>query len=97
MGMMYFQVEEDKVEKVSKCLEKGLTYIGKAMSCVEEMMQGGGSMGERDDYDSPYEGGRMGERRWGNQYGGGRMGRRMGGHYGSRDEYPMMYRDPYYE
>ena len=92
--MMYFQVEEDKVEKVSKCLEKGLTYIGKAMSCVEEMMNGG-AMGERDDYERPY-GGMSGERRWGNQYGGGRMGNRMGGHYGSR-EYPMMYRDPYYD
>lgn len=49
MGMMYFQVEEDKVEKISDHLEKGLRYIGKAMQCVDDMMQGG-SMNERGNY-----------------------------------------------
>lgn len=85
MGMMYFQVEEDKVDMVS-------SYLDKAMRCLEEMKSGGqmgqrfgynrgGYMGERDEY----VGSQMGERRWGNQYGGGYTNRRDGG---------MPYRDP---
>lgn len=54
MGMMYFQVEEDKVEKISDHLEKGLRYIGKAMQCVDDMMQGG-SMNERMGYPDDYD------------------------------------------
>lgn len=100
MGMMYFQVEEDKVEKVSEHIEQGLRHLGKAMQCVEEMKSGGQMgqrggyygnrgggeyMGERDDMERSYNGSQMGERRWGNQYGGGYTNRRDGG---------MSYRDP---
>lgn len=93
--MMYLQIEEDKVEKVSEHIEQGLRHLGKAMSCIEEMKsggmmgqrggynRGGDYMGERDDMERGYS--QMGERRWGNQYGGGYTNRRDGG---------MPYRDP---
>ena len=93
MGMMYFQVEEDKIDKISEHLEQGLRHIGKVMQCVEDMKSGGtgmmgqrvgyrgnGYMGEREDYDRQYNNGsQMGERRWGNQYGGGYTNNRYGG------------------
>ena len=94
MGMMYFNVEEDKIDDISQNIEKGLIYIGKAMSCVEEMRKEPGMMGER-----------RGGRYYGNRY--GRMGMRDG--MQEDDEMPeagvrrsigmrgaMGYRDPYY-
>lgn len=90
MGMVYFQVEEDKVEQVSEHIEQSLRHLGKAMQCVEDMKAGGmmgqrigyrnygGQMSERDDYERQYGGGQMGERRWGNQYGGGYTNNRYG-------------------
>lgn len=95
MGMMYFQVEEDKVEKISDHLEKGLRYIGKAMQCVDDMMQGG-SMNERGNYS---EG--MGYREDDDEVMNERMGYRRGvrgtGPY-SRINHRMPmppYREPY--
>lgn len=73
--MMYFKVEEDKVETLSENIEKGLRYIGKAMQCVEAMKE---------------QEGMMGQRRWSNQYGSGRIYHRNypgdpQGNYGMRD------------
>ena len=77
--MMYFEIEEDKVETLSENLENGLRYIGKAMQCIDEMRSRGGERsgmrrsgyGMRDDMDQQ---GQMGNR--GGGY-GMRMGRRM--------------------
>lgn len=91
MGMMYFQVEEDKVEKVSEHLEKGLRYIGKAMQCVDDMLQEG-QMGERSSYredDEDMIGERMGYRRGVRGTGPySRMNRRV-------SPIPPYYREPY--
>lgn len=46
MGYL-IEVKEDKVEKLSDHIEKGLHHLGRAMSCVEAMM--GHEFGERDD------------------------------------------------
>lgn len=89
MGMMYFQVEEDKVDKIAGHLEK-------ALQCVEEMKSGGMS-GQRGYYGYRNDG-MSGERRWGNQYGGGYTNRRDyddmdGGYRGNR---MPPYVDPMY-
>lgn len=88
--MIYFQIEEEKAEKVTQHLEKGIHCIEKAMQCIEDMMQGG-SMGERAgmgyrdggggtaafrDDDDDMMGERMGMRR--GVRGTGRYGMRMG-------------------
>lgn len=91
--MMYFQVEEDKVEKVSEHLEKGLRYIGKAMQCIDEMKQQPGMMGERMGYRRGVRGtGRYGighrdEMEDEDMMADRHMGYREGG---------MGYRNPYY-
>lgn len=48
MGYM-IEITEDKVEKVSEHIEKALKYMGKAMQCIEMMMDEGemGEQGER--------------------------------------------------
>lgn len=46
MGYL-IEVKEDKVEKLSDHIEKGLHHLGRAMSCVEAMM--GHEFGERGD------------------------------------------------
>lgn len=97
MGMMYFQIEEDKVENISQYLKNGLRCIGKAMQCVDEMMEHGAqpASGERMGYrDEPGEyGGTMGRERMGMRGDGytGQMGNRGGMRMGRRDM-----SDPYY-
>lgn len=76
--MLYFQVEEDKVEKIYDHLDKSCRYLTKAKQCVEDMMQGG-SMGERGGI-GYRDGGSAGFRD-----GGGSAGFRDGG-MGYRDE-----------
>lgn len=101
MGMFIFQVEEDKVEKLSENIQQGLRYVGKAMQCIDEM-RSGGMMGQRMGGSRGGNYGMMGERRWGNQYGGGYTNRRdydygqemEGGYSGSRMNPPYV--DPMY-
>lgn len=40
------EITESKAEKLSEHIEQGLRHMGKAMQCVEEMMEGH-EMGER--------------------------------------------------
>ena len=71
--MMFIQIEESKLDKMSEYAEKMLKYGGKLMSCIEEMSEES-SMGER---------GRMNYRDEGRQsY--GRYGNRGG--YGNRED-----------
>lgn len=71
--MMFIQIEESKLDKMSEYAEKMLKYGGKLMSCIEEMSEESG-MGER---------GRMNYRDEGRQsY--GRYGNRGG--YGNRED-----------
>jgi hypothetical protein len=44
--MMFIQIEESKLDKMSEYAEKMLKYGGKLMSCIEEMSEESG-MGER--------------------------------------------------
>ena len=79
------EVTHDKVSDLSENIEKGLRYIGKAMQCVDELMdddygygERGGRYGERDDDDWDDDD-RMGERHYGRGgYGRGIYGERRG-------------------
>jgi hypothetical protein len=71
--MMFIQIEESKLDKMSEYAEKMLKYGGKLMSCIEEMSEESG-MGER---------GRMNYRDEG-RHSYGRYGNRGG--YGNRED-----------
>jgi len=60
--MRIIKIEESKVDKLSTHIEESLKHLGKAMSCVETLMEGG--YGERDyeDDDDEMEGMRGGYR-----------------------------------
>lgn len=47
--MRVIRIEESKVDKLSDHIEQSLKHLGKAMSCVESLAEGG--YGERDDDD----------------------------------------------
>ena len=51
--MRIIKIEESKVDKLSTHIEESLKHLGKAMSCVETLMEGG--YGERDDEDDDDE------------------------------------------
>lgn len=78
------KITHEKVADLSENIEKGLRYIGKAMQCVDALMEDeygygerGGRYGERDEDwedDDRYE--RMGERHYGRGIYGERRGRR---------------------
>ena len=51
--MRIIKIEESKVDKLSNHIEESLKHLGKAMSCVETLMEGG--YGERDDDDDDDE------------------------------------------
>ena len=51
--MRIIKIEESKVDKLSTHIEESLKHLGKAMSCVETLMEGG--YGERDDDDDDDE------------------------------------------
>lgn len=72
--MMFIEITETKMDKLSGHIEQGLRHLGKAMQCVDEWMQESG-MGER--------GGNYGNR-------GGQGGYSSRGGYGNRyDEMEM--------
>lgn len=86
MGMM-INFSEDKIENLSENIEQGLRYLGKAMQCIDEMRQSGGSMSQRD-FNREYHPYRMGMRdRMDDDSKRDTMGERMGN---------RGYRDPYY-
>lgn len=67
MGYKMIEISSEKKEELAENIEKALHYAGRAMSCVEQMAEGG-QMGQRryamrDDMDDmePH----MGERRYG--------------------------------
>lgn len=74
--MRIIKIEESKVDKLSTHIEESLKHLGKAMSCVETLMEGG--YGERDDEDDWEEEEEMGMR---GGYRGGGGGYREGGGY----------------
>lgn len=51
--MRIIKIEESKVDKLSTHIEESLKHLGKAMSCVETLMEGG--YGERDEEDDDDE------------------------------------------
>lgn len=83
--MMFFQVEEDKIDKISEHLETSVHALDKAMRCIAELKHEG-LAGQR------MMGGMSGQRHWANQYGSGYSGRReyMGGGYGGQREFDTM-------
>lgn len=68
--MRVIKIEEGKFDKLSTHIEESLKHLGKAMSCVETMLEGG--YGERDDEDDWEEDEEMGMR--GSYHGGGYRG-----------------------
>ena len=46
---MMIKISHDKVEDLAENIEKGLRYVGKAMQCIDELMNEGG-WGERSGY-----------------------------------------------
>lgn len=68
--MRIIKIEESKVDKLSTHIEESLKHLGKAMSCVEALMEGGYGERDDDDDDDEMEGMRGGYR---------------GGGYGMRD------------
>lgn len=68
--MRIIKIEESKVDKLSNHIEESLKHLGKAMSCVETLMEGGYGERDDDDDDDEMEGMRGGYR---------------GGSYGMRD------------
>jgi hypothetical protein len=68
--MRIIKIEESKVDKLSNHIEESLKHLGKAMSCVETLMEGGYGERDDDDDDDEMEGMRGGYR---------------GGGYGMRD------------
>ena len=88
--MTMIEITDKKVEKLSEHIEEGLRQLGKAMQCVEQMMQEGG-MGEREGSSGNRGGGygnRYGEREpmGGNRYGNRGYGERMGYRDDDEDE-----------
>lgn len=90
------EITQDKVADLSENIEKGLRYIGKAMQCVDALMdddygygERGGRYGERDDddWDDDDRMGRMGERHYGRGMGRGFYGERRGRRRDSRGRY----------
>lgn len=84
------KVTHEKVADLSENIEKGLRYIGKAMQCVDALMEDdygygerGGRYGERDD-DGWDDDERYGERHYGR---GGVYGERRGRRRDSRGRY----------
>ena len=61
MNGYVIEITEDKAERLSENIENAMRYAGKAMQCVDEMMNGGFS--ERNDDDWRDEE-RMGERHY---------------------------------
>ena len=89
--MTIIEIEEKKVEKLSEHIEEGLRHLGKAMQCVEMMMEESG-MGERSG--SYGNRGGQGGGRYGNRYGereGGQGG--YSNRYGERGGYGMREED----
>lgn len=80
MNMMFIEIEEKKMNKLSEHIEESLKHMGKAMQCVDEWMEEGG-MSERS--------GNYGMRGgYGNRYGGGSMSGRYGmGYKDDEDEW----------
>lgn len=65
------ELSENKLEKLSENMEKGIRFFGKAMTCIDEMQQSAkkkSRMHERygsgggGNYNSRYGGGNMGQR-----------------------------------
>lgn len=56
--MIVLQIREDKMQSLTDNVGKALKYMGKAMSCIEEMSQGGEynerNMGYHSGGVSPY-------------------------------------------
>lgn len=84
--MYMIQIEDSKVNKLSEHIEQGLHHLGKAMYCVEQMLDKG-EMGERGG-SMGYRGG-YGMREQGGRYGGGSMNNR----YPIYGGYGMGYKD----
>lgn len=79
--MMFIEIEEKKMNKLSEHIEESLKHMGKAMQCVDEWMEEGG-MGERSgNYGMRYN--------QGGRYGGGHMNQR----YPIYGGYGMGYKD----
>ena len=76
MGYM-IEITETKASELSENIEKSLRYMGKAMQCVEEMMEESG-YGER--------GGSSRGSRYGNRYEDMNMRGGRGGSMGYRDD-----------
>lgn len=77
--MTMIEITDKKVEKLSEHIEESLRSLGKAMQCVEQMMEEGG-MGEREGMPSNRGGG------YGNRYGEREPMPRYGNRMGYRDE-----------
>lgn len=81
--MKIVEITEDKITKMSECVEEMLRIGGKLMSCIDELDTGsygernygmrggnyGNRMGYRDDEWDDIPMSRMGERRMRNRYG----------------------------
>ena len=81
--MYMIEITEDKASDLSENIEKALKYMGKAMQCIEQMMEGSESMGERGNFGQRGPaGGSYETRAGGGGSGGGSMGSRN--MYGSR-------------
>lgn len=86
MIMMFIEIEEKKMNKLSEHIEESLKHMGKAMQCVDEWMEEGG-MGERSG-NYGMRGGYSGRGGYGNRYSGGSMGGRYGmGYKDDEDEW----------
>lgn len=48
--MKIIEITDDKLGKMSECIEKVLHYGGKLMSCIKELEGGGERFGERNSY-----------------------------------------------
>lgn len=78
------KVTHDKVADLSENIEKGLRYIGKAMQCVDALMDDDYGYGERGRDDEWEDDERYGERHYGR---GGIYGERRGRRRDSRGRY----------
>lgn len=77
MNMMFIEIEEKKMNKLSEHIEESLKHMGKAMQCVDEWMEEGGMSG-----------GYSGRGGYGNRYSGGSMVGRYGmGYKDNEDEW----------
>lgn len=59
MNMMFIEIEEKKMNKLSEHIEESLKHMGKAMQCVDEWMEEGGM---RYNQGGRYGGGHMNQR-----------------------------------